>query len=314
MSAPVSDGAPSVRAAWFYACFAVTLWAANFIPVKLAVREMHGLPTSLIRVTLAGLLLLVLHVARGKPLAALRAVLRAAGREFLVLGLLGTSLSFACFTLAIQFTSVSHAVFIPALMPLLVLGASCLQGRERLSLTKAAGFALAVSGIILLELDKTVVAGASGATASSWQGDLFAFGGVCCFAFFTVRGKRLAERYDSITVNTLAFGVGAAFSVPLLLLIALTGTPASLAPRWSEISWVAWTAILITGTVGSALPYYVYCRAMQRLKATEVATLSYAQPVIATLFGMLFLGERLGPQFLLAAALILAGVIVAERR
>lgn len=310
MSAPSSDGMPSVRAAWLYACSAVMLWAANFIPVKFAVREVHGLPASLMRVTLAGLLLLALHVGRGKPLAALRS----AWREFLPLGLLGISLSFACFTMAMQFTSVSHAVFIPALMPLLVLATMCLQGKERLSLAKAVGFALAVSGIVLLELDKTVVAGSNGVVASSWQGDLLAFGGVCCFAYFTVRGKGLSAHYDSITVNTLAFGVGAAFSIPLLLLMAATGAPAGIVPQWSEISWVAWTAILVSGTVGSALPYFVYCQAMQRLKATQVATLSYVQPVMATVLGVFILGERLGPQFMLAAGLILVGVIIAERR
>jgi drug/metabolite transporter (DMT)-like permease len=300
---------PSVRAAWLYACFAVLLWAANFMPVKLAVREIHGFPTSLMRVSLAGLLLVGLHVARGRRLAALRET----WREFLPLGLLGISLSFACFTMAMQFTSVSHAVFIPALMPLLVLATMCLQGKERLNLGKAAGFALAVSGIVLLELDKTVVAG-GGAAASSWQGDLFAFGGVCCFAYFTVRGKALSARYDSFTVNTLAFGVGATFSLPMLALIAFTGMPPAVAPHWSEVSWVAWAAILISGTAGSALPYFVYGQAMQRLRATEVATLSYVQPVIATLLGVLFLGERLGPQFYMAAGLILSGVIIAERR
>ena len=108
----------------------------------------------------ARLLLVGLHVARGRRLAALRE----AWREFLPLGLLGISLSFACFTMAMQFTSVSHAVFIPAMMPLLVLATMCLQGKERLSLSKGVGFALAVSGIVLLELDKTVVAG--GAAAS----------------------------------------------------------------------------------------------------------------------------------------------------
>jgi drug/metabolite transporter (DMT)-like permease len=303
-----ADTPPSRRTAWIYACLAVTLWAANVIPVKIALREIHGLPTSLMRVTLAGTVLLLLHVRQGKSLHDLRSSLR----EFLSIGFLGIAVSFVCFTTAIEFTSVSHAVFIGALLPLLVLCVVSIQGKERPSVGRMLGFILALAGITLLEIDRTVV-GASAQALSNWRGDLLAVGGVCCFTFYTIRGKHLSARYDSFTVNTLAFGVGAAISLPVLLGISATGLPNALAPDWSSVTWVAWISILISGTVGSALPYFVYCRAMQRLKATQVATLAYVQPVIATLLGVAFLGERLGPQFAVAAGLILVGVFIAER-
>jgi len=303
-----STSPPSHRAAWFYACLSVTLWAANVIPVKLALREVHGLPTSLMRVTLAGMALLFLRTWRGQPLK-----LQGSLREFFSIGLLGIAVSFICFTTAIEFTSVSHAVFIGALLPLLVLGVVCIQGKERLSNGKMLGFILALAGITLLEIDRTV-AGESGLVTSNWRGDLLAVGGVCCFTFYTVRGKQLSARYDSFTVNTLAFGIGAALCFPLFLWIVFTGWPRGLVPDWSTISWMGWASIFVSGTLGSALPYFLYCRALQTLKATQVATLAYIQPVIATLLGVAFLGERLGPQFATAAAFILAGVFIAERR
>lgn len=309
-SGGAGGGAPPARVAWLYACSATTLWAANVIPVKLALRELHSFPTALIRVSLAGLVLVAVHLWRGSSLSELRGP----AREFLLIGLIGILVSFGCFTMGMQYTSVSHAVFIGALLPLLVLAVVCLQGKEKLTNLKMTGFVLALAGIVVLEIDKTVAAAGSGMVASNWRGDLFAVGAVCCFAFFTLRGKQLAARYDSITVNTLSFGLGGMFALPPLLWILLTGTPQAVTPEWGRVSWVAWTAILVSGTLGSALPYYVYCHAMRTLKATQVATLSYVQPVIATVLGVLFLGERLGPQFPVAAGLILLGVIIAERR
>jgi drug/metabolite transporter (DMT)-like permease len=301
---------PSSRSAWLYACSATTLWAANVIPLKLALREVDSLPTALMRLSLAGIVLLLIHFVRGKSLSALTGSLK----EFLLLGLFGITLSFLCFTMAMQTTSVSHAVFISALVPLLVLAVVCIQGKERLTVGKMAGFILALAGIVLLEIDRTTVAAGTGMVASSGRGDLLAFVGACCFAFYTIRGRHLAARYDSATVNTVAFGMGAGIALPLLAWMLFSGPSPAVNPAWNHVSWVAWTSILISGSMGSALPYFIYCHAMRRLRATQVATLSYVQPVIATLLGVMFLGEQLGPQFRLAAALILLGVFIAERR
>ncbi|MSO19215.1 MAG: hypothetical protein EXQ56_01940 [Acidobacteria bacterium] len=304
------NGSISARAAWFNASLATFLWAANVLPVKLALREIPGLTTALARVTLAGLVLIAVHLWRGKSFSLRRDELK----DFLLLGFFGIAISFAMFTTAMQYTSVAHAVFIGALLPLFVLILACATGQERFTGTKNVGFIVAMAGVVLLAMDKTAIAGADGAVASNWRGDLMALCGVSCFTFFTVRGKKLATRYDSGTVNMYAFGLGAAFCFPLLLWISATRTPQALDPHWNQVSLVAWISLFLSGTLGSALPYFVYYKALRSLKATQVATLHYIQPVVATLLGVVFLHERLGPQFTIAAALILLGVFLAERR
>lgn len=316
MSAPpgsaagVSAPAMTLRAAWSHAWLATGLWAANVVAVKLALREAPGLTTALARVTLAGAVLVLVHRFRALPFT----LRREEWPGFLALGFFGIAVSFAFFTSAMQFTSVSHAVFIGALLPILVMVAAALLGQERMSGGKIMGLIVAMAGVVLLEMDKTVIAGGRHVVASNWRGDLLALGGVCCFTFFTVRGKQLATRYESGTVNMYAFGFGAAFCAPLLAWIVTTGTPQMLSVRLEDVSWVGWTALLLSGTAGSALPYFVYYKSLKVLKASQAAALHYVQPVLATLLGVAFLGERLGPQFAIAAGLILLGVFIAERR
>lgn len=310
MTASPAEPAMSLPSAWAHASLATAIWASNVVAVKFALREMPGLTTALARVTLAGLALVAVHKLRKLPFA----LRRDEWPGFLSLGLFGIALSFSFYTCAMQYTSVSHAVFIGALLPIMVMVAAALTGQERLTGAKTMGLVVALAGMVILELDQTVLASGRGAVASNWRGDLMALGGASCFTFFTIRSKQLAARYDSGTVNMYAFGLGAMFCLPLLVWIGLTDLPGSLKVDVSEVSWVGWTSVLLSGTVGAALPYYVYSKSLKVLRASQAAALHYVQPVLATLLGVAFLGERLGPQFAMAAGLILLGVFIAERR
>lgn len=301
----------AVRRAWLSALAATALWSSNVLAVKLALREIPGLPAAMMRITLAALALAAAHRWRGKSFALRRGELP----RFVALGFFGIALSFTFFTTALDYTSVAHAVFIGALAPTVVLLLAVGAGQERFTRARIIGLAVALAGVVLLALDKTVLAGGAGVVASNWRGDLLAVGGVCCFAFYTVRSKTLTAHYDSGTLNMYAFVFAALFCLPVLLWTLLAAAPwTGVGIAWRNVGWVAWTSLLLSGTAGAALPYVVFYSALQVLSASQVAALHYVQPVLATLLGVAFLGERLGTQFTIAAALILAGVLLAERR
>ena len=276
---------------------ATLLWSANVVAVKMILREIPAFPAGLIRIILAAVTLLAWHVLRRKPFPSNRAEWGA----FVPLGIVGIAWSFLLFTLAFRYTSVAHAVFIGALAPIAVLLLVRLEGQERITLVKLTGMGVSFGGVVLLALDQT------NGSAVNWRGDLLALAGVWCFAYFTVRSKRLSERYDSTSLNAYAFLIGALFCVPFLLL------PGS-AIAWSAISWVGWLSLLFSATAGSAGAYLAYAASLRVLSASQVAAFQYAQPVVSTLFGVWLLQESWGTQFVEGAALILIGVFLAERR
>jgi drug/metabolite transporter (DMT)-like permease len=292
-----ASGRPSALAAWLSVTTATFLWSSNVVAVKYILREFPAFPAGMLRISGAGVTLALWHAARRKPYS-----VRSSDRTALVqLGVVGIAWSFLLYTLALDHTSVAHAVFIGALSPMAVLLLARVGGQERFTWLKLAGLLVCLLGVLLLALDQT------GATATHWRGDLMAFVGMWCFAFYTVRSKGLAGSYDSVSLNTYAFVIGALFCLPFLLWTGAT-------VPWTQISWVGWAALVFSATFGSAGPYLTFYYSLRTLTASQAAAFQYIQPVLSTCFGVMLLGETFGARFEAGAALILAGMLLAERR
>ena len=298
-TADVEPSHPPQRAllkAYLALVAATFCWSSNVVAVKLILREIPAFPTGLMRLLLAAPTLMLWHLASRKSLA-----VRSADRSLLLqLGVIGIAWSFLLFTLALHYTSVAHAVFIGALTPMVVLLLARIEGQERITLLKLAGLLICLLGVILLAFDKTSSAG------PGLLGDVMALGGLWCFSFYTVRSKRLAGVYDTVLLNTWAFSIAALFCLPFFLWVA----PAI---AWSSVSWMGWSSLFYSATIGSAGAYAAYYYSLRTLTASQAAVLQYVQPVLSTCFGVLLLGETWGAGFAVGAALILAGIFLAER-
>jgi DME family drug/metabolite transporter len=67
--------------------------------------------------------------------------------------------------------------------------------------------------------------------------------------------------------------------------------------------------VLELGVVATAIAYILFTAALVRLPVSWGATLSLAEPLTASLLGMLVLGESLAPVQLAGAALVAAGLL-----
>jgi DME family drug/metabolite transporter len=64
------------------------------------------------------------------------------------------------------------------------------------------------------------------------------------------------------------------------------------------------------GLVSTAVAYLLYVRGLQRLPAATVGTLGLAEPLTATLLGLLLLSERPTPRAAFGAGLVLVGLLI----
>src|SRR3990172_3630999 len=294
--APAPSRAALVRA-YLLVAAATFIWSSNVVAVKYILREIPAFPAGLIRITLGGMTLASIRLAQRKAFS-IRAVDR---KALLQLGVAGIAASFLLFTSALSYTSVAHAVFIGAATPIAVVLLARAAGQERITLMKVAGLLVCLLGVVLLALDKT------NGNEAHWTGDVMVFAGMWCFAFFTVRSKRFVDYYDSVSLNTYAFLIAAMFCLPFLFW-------SFAAVAWGQISWVGWTSLLYSATIGSAGAYVTYYASLRTLTASQVAAFQYVQPVLSTCFGVVFLAETWGAGFATGAALILVGMLLAERR
>lgn len=178
---------------------------------------------------------------------------------------------------------------------------------ERVTPRWAASTVGAVLGVVLLVAGST---GGSGAPADA-LGLLAAAGAGVSYAGYTIAARALLLRGESgIRVMALLFVVGALTLAPVLVGVDLSWL-------WSGggLAMVLWLGLVATG-----LSYVLFQRGLSGLPAGSVATLSLAEPVTATVLGVLVLGERpgvltaLGMVTVVLSLLLVASGGVARRR
>ena len=75
----------------------------------------------------------------------------------------------------------------------------------------------------------------------------------------------------------------------------------------------AWLALLYMSLGASVICYVIYYRALESMPASRVSALSYLQPLVAITTAIPLLGEPITKSLVAGGALILLGVVLAER-
>src|SRR5215469_9537083 len=287
----------------------MAIWAINFLVVKIGLRYLPALAFASFRIVAAGFFMLAIApLCRRLPMFS-----SAIPKErftlhdfwtFAYLGLFGVSVNQFCFTLGLRYTNVTHSSIIVGMAPIYTLTLAVLFRLEPLTWRKALGMAIAFSGVVAL-------ASAAGIPnlSPTLLGDAVTMCGSVGFAMYVVLGKRVAAKYDALTMTTWNFIFGALLILPVSLREAATF---GLLHHWHTIPWQAWTCILYTGLFSSTLAYLFYYWLLRYLEASQLASFSYLLPVSASGLGILFLGERRSWLELLGGALALLGVYTIE--
>jgi drug/metabolite transporter (DMT)-like permease len=262
------------------------VWGVTFVQVKDAV-ELYPLFAFLaVRFAIASLTLAVPAAARVRTL----------GRPGTAAGaLLGLLLGggYALQTAGLERTTVSSTGFITGmyvvLTPLIAVGLL----RSRIGAATWVGVGLSTVGLVML----------AGIDAGSPGGDLLVLAGAAVYSLQIVLMERYAPRFDVVAFTFVemvaaCIGLGA---------VAVAAGEVSL-PR----GWTVWGALVVTGVFASALAFLVQTWAQRRTSATRTALAFAMEPVFAAFFGYTLAGDRIGALGWAGAALIMAGIVLAE--
>jgi drug/metabolite transporter, DME family len=170
---------------------------------------------------------------------------------------------------------------------------------ERLTLRWAAATGLACAGVVLLVMG----GGAGGAVSAPGVGLALVSG--AGYAGYAVASRRMLDAGGAPeAVMAAVFGVGALLMLPLLAIVPAGGlaTPGGL------------TLVLYLGAIPTALAYVLFARGLERIDASETATLTLAEPLTAAALGVVALGERPGLAAAAGGALVMGGLAVLALR
>ncbi|MBU5638499.1 EamA family transporter [Geomonas sp. Red69] len=131
-------------------------------------------------------------------------------------------------------------------------------------------------------------------------GILLALGAGTSYACYTMAIKVLLPGRSSEAVMAVVFCLGAFLLLPVLFV--------------TDVTWVATVrggmVVLYLGVVITALSYWLFAMGLRSVPVASAVTLSLAEPLVAALLGILFLGERLTPTALAGIPLLFAGLAV----
>ncbi|WP_295117826.1 DMT family transporter [uncultured Leifsonia sp.] len=174
-------------------------------------------------------------------------------------------------------------------------------------------FALALAGSRRLLDAGCAVAAAAGVlllTATEGAidpvGVVLALTAAASWAAYILLTRRVATRLPGLEGLSVASIVATALTVPLALVVV----------DYARIDWRVAGLLLAAGILSSAVPYSLDTFILRRITPRLYAVITSFGPVIATLFGVLVLGEHFEPVQLAGIALVCvaAGVTIATQR
>jgi drug/metabolite transporter (DMT)-like permease len=275
------------------------LFGLHYFAAQRVVREIPPEAWAPIRAVAATLFLTALARALGRRLPRdPRTLLSLA-----TLAVFGVVINQLMFVKGIALTHTAHSALIMSSIPVMTLAIAVVLGRERLSLLKALGVLVGLSGMLILlrvdtlslSLDDKVV-----------RGDVYTLINAISFSLFLVISRPVLLKLDSIGATAVVFQFGSAMLLVLGAPSLLKVEPASLSPT----AWFLAVFIVLGPTVGGYVAQFFVLR---RFESSLVALFIYLQFVIAALIGVVFLGEGFDLRLRLAAGLVLLGLLFGSR-
>ncbi|CAN5752652.1 EamA family transporter [soil metagenome] len=277
----------------------VIIWGINFPIAKAALQELTPLAFNALRFPLAALTVLIAILLRGgSRWPERRDVLRVLG-----LGILGNLFYQQFFIFGLAHTRAGTASVLLAGTPIITAVLSAAVGHESVSRRTWIGVLATSAGIALV-----VLSGSDHQTGdSTLLGDLLMVGASVSWAVYTVGSRDLINRYGSVQFTAWTLWIGA-------IGLCIIGLPDVLRTDLSAVSTSAWFGVVYAGALSVGLAYLIWYHGVRQIGNTRTSAYSNLVPVVALLAAWLYLGEVPHPLQVVGAAVIIAGITLAQTR
>ena len=275
------------------AALASLFFGATVFATRFAMRETDAFTLALLRFGIGAVLLAPMLVRYGQRFSG------AELRSVLILGVLSYALMPIALGEGLRFTYSSRAALIMASHSFMTLLLARWRGDEEITLRKLLGIALTLAGLAV----GLTRAPSTHGDPNLWLGDALVFVAALCTAIYNVYARPLLRHHPPLVVTAGTMTAGALATVPLAAAAAWThGLPSFTAPGWA--------AVLFIGTFGAAIGYGLWVWALRATTPSRVAVFLALNPLAATVLGVAYLGEPLGPEFILGMVIVWAGILV----
>ncbi len=285
--------------AWLLLVFTTLIWGCNAVAARLAVGEVSPMMLTTARWSICCLALWL--TARGQIAAHWRGLVPH-WRYLAMMGVAGFTAFNALFYAAAHHTSAINIAIIQGVIPVLVLLIGALFLGMRIGVLQVLGVALTLAGIAVVASRGHLAALAA---LDFNVGDVWMVVASLLYAGYTL-GLRKRPAVPPLVFFAALAAVAALASLPLLAAEIAVG-------RFFMPSLEGWLIIAFVGLLPSFVSQISFIRAVALIGPARAGVYLNLTPVFGPLLAVLVLHEPLAPFHLLALAMVLGGIWIAER-
>lgn len=270
-------------------------WGPTFLYINLAVKEIPPLTLGAARYSIAAIILFAILKLQGRALPKDKTN----WKHFVVAGLTHNALPFVLASWGqLHIDSVLAAVLFGTTPLFTMLMSRLLNAEEPLGSARIIGATIGFAGVFILFMP-----GFAGGVQTTFWGMAALIGSAISVGLALVYTQKHLRGMPPLVAPA-----GQVMTAPLFLVpLSLTLDQSFSLPM---PSLTALSALLLLAVLGTAVAYIIYFRIQETVSATNMSLITYLNPVVATILGILILGETFGPTTFMGSGLILFGAAV----
>jgi len=275
---------------------AASIWGGMYVVSKVVLEIIPPFSLVTLRLILGAITLAIVLVVRGFPKIPARQVWQVLG-----VGFVGYGVSLSLQFLGTKLSTAANGSLVTSATPAFVLIFAAILLKEKITWLRLVALLLATLGVVAVIDPRSAQL-----NPDLFMGNLALIGAAVTWALYSVLVRKTTQNLDVIPFSLIAFLGGLPIVIP--------------AGAWElntvgvgEISLGVVGGVLFLGIISTALAMVLWNNAFALVDAGLASLTFFAQPVVGTLLGWLFLGERITPLFLLGGLLIGVGLIISSR-
>ena len=275
---------------------AASIWGGMYVVSKVVLDIIPPFSLVSLRLLLGALTLAIVLIIRGFPTLTRRQFWQVMG-----VGFVGYGISLSLQFLGTKLSTAGNGSLVTSATPAFVLIFAWILLKEKITTLRLMALFLATLGVVAVIDPRSAQL-----NPDLFLGNLLLLGAALTWALYSVLVRKATQDVEVLPFSLIAFLGGLPVSMP--------------AGAWElntigvgEISLGIVGGVLFLGIISTALAMVLWNNAFTLVDANLASLTFFAQPVVGTLLGWLFLGEKITPLFLLGGLLIGVGLVISSR-
>lgn len=274
---------------------AASIWGGMYVVSKVVLEIIPPFTLVSLRLLLGILTLAIVLTLRGFPNVSRSQFLQVVG-----VGFVGYGISLSLQFLGTKLSTAANGSLVTSATPAFVLLFALILLREKITSRRLIALFLATLGVIAVIDPRSAQL-----NPELFFGNLLLFGAAITWALYSVLVRKMTQSLDVLPFSLIAFFGGLPVTIPAaaweLNTVGVGG-----------ISLGVVGGVLFLGVISTALAMILWNTAFAVLDASAASLTFFAQPVVGTFLGWLFLGESITSLFILGGILIGIGLVISS--